>query len=73
MRKLLLIWLLLAPLLPGCALMQPREIPVAVVCPPPPPVPAVLTDKRASPQQSTSEHLESLILQRDDSLTRARQ
>lgn len=72
MRKFLLIWLLLAPLLPGCALLQPKEIPVAVQCPPPPPVPAVLLKPSALTGPSISERLETLIDERDSSLTKAR-
>ena len=72
MRKMLVLALLISALLPGCGLMQPREIPVAGACPKPPQAPSVLTDKPVSTGPSISERLETLILERDDSLTKAR-
>ena len=72
MRRTSLILLLLVLLLQGCALWQPKEIPVAVACPPPPPVPAVLMAPSVSTEPSISERLESLLQALGDSLTKAR-
>jgi len=64
--------LLMLALLQGCALQPQQEIPVGVQCPPPPPLPSVLRDRPASAQPNTSERLETLIEERDNSLTKAR-
>lgn len=57
-------------LISGCASM-PREVPVAVSCPPPPPAPSVLMDKPASTGPSLSERFEIIEQQFEDSLTKA--
>lgn len=72
MRNTTVVLALLALLSAGCAQQPPREIPVAVQCPPPPPVPAVLKGKSVSTEPSISERLERLIEERDSSLTKAR-
>lgn len=68
MPKHLPILLLYALSVTGCAATE--KIPVAVSCPPPPPVPAIL-QQPASTGPSLSQQYERLRQELSDSLTRA--
>lgn len=73
MKNTTAVLLMLAALLPGCAgLSTPKELPVAAMCPPPPPVPAVLMDLSVSTQPSLAPRVESIETQLDERLTKAR-
>lgn len=72
MLKTRLALLLTLLLLPGCALNgTPREVPVAVSCPSPPPVPSVLLSGPATNDKPLALRFEDSLQRFEDSLTKA--
>ncbi len=63
-------WLLFILTLYGCAANE--TVPVAISCPPPPPVPSVLLNKPVSTNPALSLRFENLLQGFEDSLTKAR-
>lgn len=68
MNRIAVLPLVFALTLSACATIE--RVPVAVSCPPPPPVPSVLTSP-ASAGPSLSERMENSLQKFEDSLTKA--